>query len=198
MDKQRVNIAIIEPSIIIYEGLYNILMKSLENSFVYWFNDLSEFEEECESGSYNIVFVNPVVFVNRINEFHKLRKRAHGSIWIALLHSLHDNNLLGKFDEVISIYDDSEALNQKISKSIEQNDNQDKDFEELSEREVEVLKQLVRGFSNKEIANSLNISIHTVISHRKRIVEKTGIKSLPGLTIFAISKNVIPMDASTL
>jgi DNA-binding CsgD family transcriptional regulator len=40
----------------------------------------------------------------------------------------------------------------------------------------------------------LNISIHTVISHRKNITEKTGIKSLSGLTIYAITKKIIPLD----
>ena len=49
--------------------------------------------------------------------------------------------------------------------------------EPLSERETEVLEQLVNGLSNKEIADKLNISIHTVISHRKNITQKTGIKS---------------------
>ena len=53
---------------------------------------------------------------------------------------------------------------------------------------------MVAGHSNKEIADKLNISIHTVISHRKNITEKTGIKSLSGLTIFAISKKIIPLE----
>ncbi|MFW5781575.1 MAG: response regulator transcription factor, partial [Bacteroidota bacterium] len=67
--------------------------------------------------------------------------------------------------------------------------------EVLSERETDVLVQLLKGLSNKEIAEKLHISKHTVISHRKNIVEKTGIKSLPGLTIYAISKKIIPVDS---
>jgi DNA-binding NarL/FixJ family response regulator len=68
--------------------------------------------------------------------------------------------------------------------------------EDLSEREIEVLSQLVKGLSNKEIADKLNISVHTVISHRKNITEKTGIKSLSGLTIYAITRKIIPLDNS--
>jgi DNA-binding NarL/FixJ family response regulator len=64
----------------------------------------------------------------------------------------------------------------------------------LSERETEVLIQLVKGLSHKEIADKLNISIHTVTSHRKNIIEKTGIKSLSGLTIYAITKKIIPLE----
>lgn len=198
MDKQRKNIAIIEPSVIVYEGLCNLLMKSLDNSYVYGFNDLMEFEEECETAIFNVVIVNPIAIINKVGSFHKLRKKSQGTTWIALQYTLYEQALIAKFDDVLSIFDDPELFFQKISKSMKQSSTHDKDVEELSDREIEVLEQLVKGFSNKEIANSLNISIHTVISHRKRIVEKTGIKSLPGLTIFAISKNIISMDASSL
>lgn len=58
--------------------------------------------------------------------------------------------------------------------------------EELSAREKEVLKEVVNGLSNKEIANKLNISTHTVISHRKNITRKLDIHSVAGLTIYAL------------
>ena len=44
---------------------------------------------------------------------------------------------------------------------------------------------------NKEIADQMNISIHTVISHRKNITRKTGIKSVSGLTVYALLNNLI-------
>lgn len=66
--------------------------------------------------------------------------------------------------------------------------------EKLSERETDVLKLLTSGNSNKEIADQLNISTHTVISHRKNISQKTGIKSVSGLTIYAVVKNIITLD----
>ena len=65
----------------------------------------------------------------------------------------------------------------------------------LSEREIDVLKLLVAGNANKEIADKLNISTHTVISHRKNISQKTGIKSVSGLTIYAVVKNIITIDS---
>ncbi len=58
--------------------------------------------------------------------------------------------------------------------------------EELSEREKEVLRHVVKGLSNKEIAEALFISVHTVISHRKNITRKLNIHSAAGLTIYAI------------
>jgi len=64
----------------------------------------------------------------------------------------------------------------------------------LSSREIEVLVLIVRGFINKEIADHLNISLTTVISHRKNITEKLGIKSVSGLTIYAVLNGYIDAD----
>lgn len=66
----------------------------------------------------------------------------------------------------------------------------------LSDREKEVVKLVATGKTNKEIANELCISFHTVISHRKNITEKLGIKSISGLTVYAILNNLI--DTNTM
>lgn len=58
--------------------------------------------------------------------------------------------------------------------------------ESLSPREIEVLRLLARGLINKEIADRLSISINTVLSHRKNITSKLGIKSASGLGIYAV------------
>ena len=66
--------------------------------------------------------------------------------------------------------------------------------EELSDRETDVLIQVVRGLSNKEIADVLCISTHTVISHRKNIARKLNIHSSAGLTIYAIVHKLIDIN----
>ena len=58
----------------------------------------------------------------------------------------------------------------------------------------EVLKGVVQGYINKEIADKLYISLTTVISHRKNITEKLGIKSISGLTIYAVMNGFIDAD----
>lgn len=65
---------------------------------------------------------------------------------------------------------------------------------DLSAREIEVLRLVARGFINKEIADRLHISLTTVISHRKNITEKLGIKSVPGLTIYAVMHGYVEAD----
>ena len=65
---------------------------------------------------------------------------------------------------------------------------------DLTAREIEVLVLVVKGLINKEIADRLNISLTTVISHRKNITEKLGIKSVSGLTIYAVMRGYVEAD----
>lgn len=84
--------------------------------------------------------------------------------------------------------------------AIEQEENNDRIAEELSEveelsaREKDVLVQIVKGLSNKEIADALCLSTHTVMSHRKNIVRKLNIHSTAGLTIYAIVNGIVNLD----
>ena len=66
---------------------------------------------------------------------------------------------------------------------------------ELSEREKEILVSVAQGLINKEIADKHNISINTVITHRKNITRKTGIKTISGLTVYAILNNLIDINS---
>ena len=61
----------------------------------------------------------------------------------------------------------------------------------LSPREKEVLQLVAQGYINKEIADQLQIGLTTVISHRKNIVEKLGIKTIPGLTVYAYTQGYL-------
>lgn len=71
----------------------------------------------------------------------------------------------------------------------------EKDSLDLSPREIEVLVLITKGLINKEIADKLNISLTTVISHRKNITEKLGLKSVSSLTVYAIMNGYIEADS---
>ena len=58
---------------------------------------------------------------------------------------------------------------------------------ELSERELEVLKLIVKEYSNKEIADKLFISPRTVDAHKRNMIEKTGSRNITGLIMYAIN-----------
>ena len=67
--------------------------------------------------------------------------------------------------------------------------------EGLSSREKEILVSVAKGLLNKEIADLHNISINTVITHRKNITRKTGIKTVAGLTVYAILNGLIDINS---
>lgn len=65
----------------------------------------------------------------------------------------------------------------------------------LTKRETEILKLIVSGNLNKQIADKLNISLNTVLTHRKNILSKTGIKTVSGLTLYCISNGLLSPDS---
>lgn len=64
----------------------------------------------------------------------------------------------------------------------------------LSDREIEVMSLIVQGNINKEIADKLNISLSTVITHRKNIMDKLGMKSVSALTIYAVMHGYVDIN----
>ena len=72
---------------------------------------------------------------------------------------------------------------------------QEEESDGLSAREKEVLVQVVKGLSNKEIADVMCLSTHTVMSHRKNIARKLNIHSTAGLTIYAIVNGIVTLDS---
>ena len=64
----------------------------------------------------------------------------------------------------------------------------------LSDREIEVMSLIVQGYINKEIAEKLNIGLATVITHRKNIMDKLGMKSVSALTIYAVMHGYVDIN----
>jgi len=64
----------------------------------------------------------------------------------------------------------------------------------LSNRELEVMSLIVQGYINKEIADKLNIGLSTVITHRKNIMDKLGMKSVSALTIYAVMHGYVDIN----
>lgn len=94
------------------------------------------------------------------------------------------------FNEVILKTDSQNSVHSKLKKFIEKSTEINLP-NQLSSRELDVLKLVAQGKSNKLIAEKLFISIHTVITHRKHITSKLGIKSISGLTLYAIINNMV-------
>ena len=64
----------------------------------------------------------------------------------------------------------------------------------LTRREIEVMVLIVEGYINKEVADKLHIGLSTVVTHRKNIMEKLGLKSVSALTIYAVTHGYVDID----
>lgn len=91
------------------------------------------------------------------------------------------------------IYRDSteEEMNEILGMAFTEPERSQETSGELSAREKEVLKELASGKTNKEIADHLSISVNTVITHRKNVSSKLGIKSVSGLSLYALMNGII-------
>ncbi len=124
-----------------------------------------------------------------------LKKNADSALWIGVDFGVNNHEFISLFNEIVYFNDSSDMIINKLNRiSLVQEEAIVLKQDELSDREIEVLSLLVQGLSNKEIADKLIISIHTVVTHRKNIIQKTGIKSQAGLTIYAISKKIISVE----
>lgn len=105
----------------------------------------------------------------------------------------------GEFVVSEVLRDLSEAKSESVASGIVMVDTPDlpsSDGEELSSREKEILVCVAKGMLNKEIADKLCLSIYTVITHRKNITRKLGIKTVAGLTLYALLNGLI--DSSSV
>lgn len=115
---------------------------------------------------------------------------------VALVSSFVDGALLAKYDESISIFDDLETIATKVSKlqNLDLINDGEESQDALSQREKEIVVCVVKGMTNKETAEKLFLSIHTVITHRRNISKKLQIHSAAGLTIYAIVNKLVSLS----
>jgi DNA-binding NarL/FixJ family response regulator len=99
----------------------------------------------------------------------------------------------------INLMEDKETLNSKIQNLLDLQGIEEAEahFMPLSPREITIVKLVSMGHTNRQIAEKLFLSAHTVMTHRKNISSKLGIRSVSGLTIYAIVNNIITIEEVT-
>ncbi|HHV87076.1 MAG TPA: response regulator transcription factor [Petrimonas sp.] len=195
MSRHRLHIAIMVHSQIIYEGLHTVLSQSEIDCIICKVDSLDDLADILHSKKVDLLIINPLLLVNREKEARKIRKNHPGLSIVGINLSIVDNHSLALLDSSFTIFDTVEQVLSKLQRiGIDSELKAPSNDDNLTDRELDVLTQLVHGYSNKEIADSLNISIHTVVTHRKNITSKTGIRSQSGLTIYAISKRIISIE----
>jgi len=193
---KKLTFIIAEKSYIVRAGLLKIINNFHEASVI----------KEVESIASTIKYVNKlnpdflIINIKLVDDAHEnIRKIFTSNIqtkFIIFVGTKRRHEQFSYFNEQISIDDEKTVISKKIQGLISLNIPQNEHFENegLSEREKEVLRQVAMGKTNKEIAEILFISSHTVITHRKNITGKLEIKTVAGLTVYAILNNIIDID----
>jgi len=196
--KKIYNILVIEQSNIIQLGL----IQSISQNNQHWKISLAySLQEVFLSENYqfvDLVLINPILFNNCKDSYNDFLKHFELVPILGVITTYFDRKICFKFKECIYLNDSQSKIVNLINKILSEESNNRtsvlKSTISLTNREIDVLKSLAKGKSNKEIADELFISIHTVISHRKKIIAKLGIKSTAALAIYAVANGIIDID----
>lgn len=112
---------------------------------------------------------------------------------LGLQSAFTDQNTLACYDELITLHDSPETIKSKIINLTTSSGDRASSKRELSQREREIIICVAKGMTNKQIADSLYLSAHTVIAHRRNIANKLQINSPSGLTIYAIVNKLVDL-----
>jgi len=153
---------------------------------------------ELERNQYNLLFIDYDYYLKNQFFLEKIKEK----VFIVIL----NYNNISNYNDEINIYLDIcskksvihkffDNLTIKINSLIK---NDDEGNKELTSREKLILQMIAKGMTTKSIADNLGLSIQTVSTHRKNISQKLEIKTVSGLTLYAILNNLITLDESNL
>ena len=188
----RNRVIICEASEMIIIGLAEIIDSMAQFDVVARLDSPEHLSEKITASDANVLIIDPMLLGFHNKDFLLQLGKEHPQVtMIALVTSYLDHSMLTPYSGVIEINDTKSKIISKMNEFVQSEITKNTDDVELSKRETDVLVAVAKGMMNKEIADQMNISIHTVISHRKNITRKTGIKSVSGLTVYALLNNLI-------
>lgn len=189
-------IAIIEPNTLTCIGLKTLLEEIIPTAIIRSFHSFQTFMDDTPD-MYAHYFISAQLYVEHTAFFLERKRKT-----IVLASDSPQFQLAGI--HVLNIYEEEEVVIRNLLKLHQHGHHKGAKMEHptrptvhqeiLSAREIEVLVLITKGFINKEIADKLNISLTTVITHRKNITDKLGIKSVLGLTIYAVMNGYVEAD----
>ncbi len=186
---------IFEKSYLIRLGLASLLKEIKGAEISGYYNSVDNFASLIKNQNPDIIIINQELYsdintqtINNLSSEYNFRVIGITNEKMEITNSLFSNQIFYKEEK-------TKILNKinEITFQLNGNKKNLKDNKEISEREKAVLECVAKGMTNKEIAEKLFISAHTVITHRKNIVRKLGIKTVSGLTVYAILNKIIDM-----
>ncbi len=192
--KNNIKIVIAENSLILKSGISAVLRRL--SDYTFYINEVSNMDAFMMFSRLHrpeIAIINPM-FLGGFSIATYKRDNPDTKV-VALVSGYFDNKTLSEFDGSISIFDDLDTINDTITAILHIEDDEETiETEQLSQREKEIIGCVVKGLTNKAIAEKLSISIHTVITHRRNISKKLQIHSSAGLAIYAIVNKIVELQ----
>lgn len=174
--KEDIKVAIADGSVIMRSGLASVLKHFSE--FNFRINEITNQEALTiflRLHTPDLLIINPLLQLAWI--WQQSGKHIHHWKLRHWRHHLSTTSLLSDYDTTISINDDIETICSKIKEVVNEPDEESSEQDALSAREKEIIGCVVKGMTNKAIADTLSISIYTVITHRRNISRKLQIHS---------------------
>ena len=192
----RPKIAIIDPNTLSVLGLKAILQNVMPIMTVDTFGSFVELTANDPENYFHYFVAMNVVLENK-SFFSEHRRKT-----IVLTLSLDSNSQLSEFHSLCINVPEQQlirsllAMEQHAHGSGQHLPPMPKVLQQkiLTDREIEVMSLIVQGYINKEIADKLNIGLATVITHRKNIMDKLGVKSVSALTIYAVMHGYVDIN----
>ena len=186
---KHVTIAVVTPSQLLASGIVSTLSKLRDPGVtVKLFDGDHVTPEQIAAVKPSLAVVDALALspeaVARLKESCRVAGIRHSELTVA--HT-------AAYDDLLNLYDPLSRLEAIVRETAEENRGEE-DRQELSPREKEVIVGIVKGLSNKEIAAEINVSVNTVMTHRRNIASKLQIHSPAGLTIYAIVKKLVRLD----
>lgn len=196
MHSERPKIAIIDPNTLAVMGLKQILQNVMPIMTVDTYGSFAELDANNPDDYFHFFVAMNVVLENKAFFLERRRKT------IVLTLSLDTTSPLSEFHCLCINVSEQELIKSLLMlqqgahgrgehlppmpKALQQ--------KILTDREIEVMTLIVQGYINKEIAEKLNIGLATVITHRKNIMDKLGMKSVSALTIYAVMHGYVDIN----
>lgn len=195
---ERIKFIIVEQSYLVRKGIASIINRIDHATVVKELEDLSGLNSAILKYQPDFVVLN----LSLMEDLHKYRNsevkinlETHG-IGIDS-GNVHSKSGLPSLRQIIGLNDERDHIYSKFQSLIDEILSEHTSIikqTELSDREKTILILVAKGMTNKEIAGKLFLSTHTVITHRKNITTKLGIKTISGLTVYAILNNFIKLS----
>lgn len=190
--KPKTNLLIVEPSDIIRAGIESLISDDQFALLAPLRDYPSDLPQRLARLQPDLLLLNPTLIPSPARmQLAALTQARPSMAIVALVYQYVEPQVLEGFKAVLDIREQGSHVAQKLRQCCQSDQEAANESYELSDRETEVLLLVAQGCSSKEIADRLNISIHTVNTHRKNITHKTGIKSVAGLAVYAMLHNLI-------